>query len=93
VGQRNHVLDVVEIPHANWGNFEGGNGSPLLCRELCKNDRTDRHAILDAESSMDPVNRVLYVGAHWRDLVNTTEPSMCGGDAALCQITLTTCLL
>jgi len=22
---------------------------------------------------------------------NTTEPSMCGGDAALCQITLTTC--
>jgi len=31
-------------------------------------------------------------GAHWRRLKNTTEPSMCGGDAALCQITLTTCL-
>ena len=30
-------------------------------------------------------------GAHWRHLKNTTEPSMCGGDAALCQITLTTC--
>jgi len=29
--------------------------------------------------------------AHWRHLANTTEPSMCGGDAALCQITLTTC--
>ena len=29
--------------------------------------------------------------AHWRYLANTTEPSMCGGDAALCQITLTTC--
>jgi len=29
-------------------------------------------------------------GAHWRHLKNTTEPSMCGGDAALCQITLTT---
>jgi len=27
-------------------------------------------------------------GAH---LANATEPSMCGGDAALCQITLTTC--
>ena len=26
-----------------------------------------------------------------RYLVNTTEPSVCGGDAALCQITLTTC--
>ena len=30
-------------------------------------------------------------GAHCRHLANTTEPSMCGGDAALCQITLTTC--
>jgi len=32
-------------------------------------------------------------GAHWRHLSNTTEPCMCGGDAALCQITfyLTTC--
>ena len=29
-------------------------------------------------------------GAHWRHLKNTTEPSMCGGDAALCQITSTT---
>jgi len=33
----------------------------------------------------------LYMGAHWRYLKNTTEPSMCGGDAALYQITLTTC--
>ena len=31
-------------------------------------------------------------GAHWRHLANATEPSICGGDAALCQITLTTCL-
>ena len=30
-------------------------------------------------------------GAHWRHLKNTTEPSMCGDDVALCQITLTTC--
>jgi len=26
---------------------------------------------------------------HWRHLANTTEPSVCGGDAVLCQITLT----
>jgi len=31
-------------------------------------------------------------GSHWRNLVNTVEPSMRGGDAALCQITLTTCV-
>jgi len=30
--------------------------------------------------------------ARWRHLANAIEPSMCGGDAALCQITLTTCL-
>ena len=32
-----------------------------------------------------------YMGAHWRLLANTIEPSVCGGDAVLCQITLTTC--
>jgi len=30
-------------------------------------------------------------GAHWRHLANMTEPSICGGDAALCQIILITC--
>jgi len=30
-------------------------------------------------------------GAHWHHLKNTTESSICGGDAALCQITLITC--
>jgi len=29
--------------------------------------------------------------AHWCHLANTIEPSVCGGDAVLCQITLTTC--
>jgi len=29
--------------------------------------------------------------AHWRHLANTIEMSVCGGDAALGQITLTTC--
>jgi len=28
---------------------------------------------------------------HWRHLVNTVEPSICGSDATFCQITLTTC--
>ena len=34
---------------------------------------------------------VLGRGAHWCHLANTIEPSMCGGDAACCQTTLTTC--
>jgi len=35
---------------------------------------------------------VLDLRASWRHLANTTEPSVCGGDAALCQITWATCL-
>ena len=35
---------------------------------------------------------VFYIsGVHCRHLANSTELSLCGGDAALCQITLTTC--
>jgi len=30
-------------------------------------------------------------GTHWHNLANTTEPFVCGGDAAFRQITLTTC--
>jgi len=29
--------------------------------------------------------------AYWPNLANTIEPSVCGSDAALCQIALTTC--
>ena len=32
-------------------------------------------------------------GAHWRHLVNATEPCVCNSDAAYVKITLTTCLL
>jgi len=31
--------------------------------------------------------------AHWRHLANTAEPSVCGSDAVLCKITLTTCFI
>jgi len=34
-----------------------------------------------------------HVRAHCRHLANTIEPPICGGDAALCQITLTTCYM
>jgi len=33
----------------------------------------------------------IRLGAPWRHLSNVTEPSVCGGDAAFCQVTLTTC--
>jgi len=42
-------------------------------------------------SPVGPRKHVLDRGAHWRNLANRTESSVCGGDAASCQITLTTC--
>jgi len=42
-------------------------------------------------SLVSPRYRVLDGHAHWRHLPNTTEPSVCGGDAVLCEITLTAC--
>ena len=36
---------------------------------------------------------VLDGDQHWRHLINTTERSEHGSDAALCQFTLTTCSL
>jgi len=41
---------------------------------------------------MGPGKHALDGGAHWCNLANRTEPSLCGGDAASCPITLTTCL-
>jgi len=32
-----------------------------------------------------------HARVYWRHLANTIEPSVCGGDAALCQFTLATC--
>jgi len=40
-----------------------------------------------------PMKHVLSGGAHRRHLANTIEPSMCGGDAACCHITVTTSLV
>ena len=36
-----------------------------------------------------PRKHVLDEGAYWRSLANVIEPSMCSGDVAICQITLT----
>jgi len=36
---------------------------------------------------------VLDGGAHYRNLANIIEPSVCGGDVAFCQTSLTTCLV
>ena len=50
-----------------------------------------------SDSAVDSIGTVRMPigggGAHWRHLANTSESSVCGGDAALCEITLTTCFM
>jgi len=58
--------------------------------KLLDEDIADFEVLRDV--AMATIFLAFYIwGAHWHHLANTTEPSMCGGDAALCQITLTTC--
>jgi len=42
-------------------------------------------------SLVGPGNHVWDEGAHWRNLANTIEASMSGGNAALCQIIFSIC--
>jgi len=76
VGRRKHVLDAVQITHGK-GQFWGGNGSPLY-----------RDAMLwGVQKQLNPSRcrlgcglqwaqwNVLCGSVHWRNLMNTTEPS------------------
>jgi len=54
-------------------------------RELRKNGWTDRNAVWVVESD-GPKEACVTMGARWRHMANTTEPSLCCGDAALYQI-------
>ena len=49
--------------------------------EPCKNSWTDRDAVW-VEDSGGTKESCIRLGAHWHHLANTTEPSICGGDAA-----------
>jgi len=51
-------------------------------REPCKNGRTDRDAVWGMDSGGPKEACVRWGSAHWRNLANTTEPSVCCGDAA-----------
>jgi len=56
-----------------------------LChdREPCKNRQTGRDALLIGMlTRLSPRNHVLNWDTYWRNLANTTELSMCGGDTA-----------
>jgi len=92
VASRNHVLDGVQIS-AHEGKIlwvkrwldqdKPGHIQQLICSKRLS--RGQHRYGADSDCS------VLDGDAHWRHLSNTFEPSVCGGNTASCQITLTTC--
>jgi len=52
----------------------------------------DRSRCRFVEDLGGPKEACIGWNAHWRHLASTIEPSMCGGDAASYQSTLTSCL-
>jgi len=88
VGPRNHTLAGVHIPTREGAIFVAKWAGP-------GHDRTFRWLIYSKRPSRGQ-NRY-GVDADWSvldslHLANATEPSACCGDAALRQITLTTCI-
>jgi len=66
-----------------------------ICAKNCRNRTVYVKIIASCKGGtfLSFWDTVYIWGAHWHHLANTTEPSMCGGDSALCQITLTTCYI
>jgi len=78
------LLDGYRSP-VRMDNFEWEAAHCKVCtlwRELCKNGWTDRYAVWGMNSGGPKEACVYRLGAHWRHLTNTIEPSVCGGDAA-----------
>ena len=73
------------------GNFEREKGRPTVkyCREVCKKRLNRSRCRLGCGLRRAQENTIRW-GPHWRNLANTIEPSLCGGDAAVCELTLTT---
>jgi len=104
---RNHVLHGIQIssgkgvilrengaPIVNVYGQSALNCAKRLNRSICRlgvDSGGQKGAQVQPYSTGGANVRCPHGLAHWRHLAHTTEPSVCCGDAALCQITLTTC--
>jgi len=81
VGPRNHVLDGVQIHHVKgqfWRQKGAGSGHAQVCPEVDILKATQQRAT----SVQCGCQMWCTRGAHCRNLVNTSEPSVCHGQAA-----------
>jgi len=91
VGLRNHALVWVQIAPCQGAIFRG-NDMPM---------HAGRHSAVNCAKMVEPIDmpfwlwmgeprKHVHTGSTWRIPMNH-EPCVCCGDAAFCQITLTTC--
>jgi len=96
VGPKHYVLDGVQVP-CEGAIFSGEREARCEVQRpsavSCAKTAEPIEMLFGIWTRLGPRKHVLGEGAHWRNLTNTTEPSVCGGDAACYQITLTTCLM
>ena len=85
-GPMNHALDGVQIPTREWSILRAKRGLPRT-----KIKRLSRSSIGTVWMPIGVFKMGVCTLAPRRHLANMTEPSVCGDDVALCQITLTTC--
>jgi len=91
VGPSNHALDRgSRSPHMKGAVLRAKRGRHRTCLDMSIG-RYTRSDPAGGSTGTGADWDVLDEGAFCRHLANTTEPSVCGGDAALCQIALTTC--
>jgi len=96
VGANNHVLDGDPDRPCKGPNLREKRGPVVKymdCLPPCAKTAAPIKMPFGIWTPVVSRKHVLDGGAYWHNLANTTEPSMYGGDAALRQITSTTCLL
>jgi len=78
----------IEIPASEGSILTVTRGRPRTCPDMADRWYTQSDSAGGSTGMVRMPIGCTSCGAHWRNLANTSEPSVCGSDAALCQITL-----
>ena len=84
VSPRNYVLERGPDTQCDGADLNGKRAAIVklaVCRDLCEK-AVPIEMLFGMWTGVGPRKQALDGGSHWRNLANTTEPSMCGGDAA-----------
>jgi len=92
VGPRNHVglLGGVQILTREDVILRAKSGRARTCQDMSGDRSTQSDSAGGSTGTVRMPVGCNRWGSYWRNMAKMLEPSVCGGDTALCQITLTT---